>query len=504
MAYSRAALGAVARFPHARRRPAGLGEIACAHPGTPRVRATICAQAHAAVKHGATPSRFSLAALPPARAVVGWAQATVMTEPVPVAPPCRRAVYDRVTVALLAALALNVYFYYLAKPALKADPIFDFPAYYYSYRSWAGGASPYHSDNINAAARRDGYTHHLYFFLYPPITLLLFAPICGPLDYANAYRAWLVLSHLALLGAVALLIRLRGGPLRALPNALLAAAALAYWPYHLTCELGQINVFFLLTLVAGFYAHARAWHPALVALFFILGACIKVISVIFLPLFLLRREWRIFGYCCVWAVAAFLIQGLGMGWELLWEFRAMLADFSGRRYDALTNISLKGCLWRLVNAGYLPAADDEAVARGLYALLALLFAGGCLYTLWKRRRAVPALQGGLVLTTFFLLSTPTWIHHLTLLVFVYGTVIDAALRPDCPRGLFLALAASYLLTGLYWGQYQLEPYAWTAPLQSMATYGLLALYGALTALLWRHGEEWTGPTVPRAAVGEWA
>lgn len=411
-----------------------------------------------------------------------------------------RWIFDGLALALIAAAAIPFFLYHLARPAQAPGQAYDFPTYYFAHRAWRAGLPPYSVEAIREAAAEEQHPGKMLAFLYPPSFLLFIDPLFRALACNDAFRVWLVLSHAALLATVLLMIRVRGGPLRAVQNVLLVLIALSFWPIQLSLDLGQANPLLLVLLALVLSAHTWRWPSWGIALLLALGCSVKIIPLVLLPLFALRDEWRTLACALLWLAATIIGVGITFGWNLWASFFAAIGEHGAHRAPAVTNISLRGTLWRLVDAGYLP---HDGWATGIFYALAVVLGITCLAVLAIRRRANLSLQASFLLVTFFLLSSPTAIHHLTLLFLVYASLVDLVTHPRCPRGLFAVVVFSYFFTGLYWGQYQLEPYPAAALVSSLPTWGLLLLFGVLVYLFLWHGEQIDWPVLPRSPVGVW-
>src|SRR5205814_357442 len=125
----------------------------------------------------------------------------------------------------------------------------DFRAYYAAARTIQHGANLYELASPTVP-----------FYLYPPTLAALLAPL-SPLSLPDATLLWLVIQHLALLGAGAGILRLlargvRSGPGGwAGPGGLYLGGLIFLWgtgvPLREEIYLGQVNSLVLLLIVGG-------------------------------------------------------------------------------------------------------------------------------------------------------------------------------------------------------------------------------------------------------------
>lgn len=270
--------------------------------------------------------------------------------------------------------------------------------------------------------------------LNPPLLTVLFAPF-ALLDVLTAYRVWVVLSVLLVLGAtfaVCRELRVRPGP-----TALVLLAVAASSPLHGTLVLGQIYPLLLAGLVAGWIAHRRG-RAGLGAVLVGITVALKpsLAPVLLLPA--VQRQWAPLRAGLVGAAAATLagvvIAGPTSGFEWL---RIALTEPVP---DTVDNASLPGL----------------AVRLGLPGVLGLLLGAGVLIgTLWycarHRDRIEPAGTAPWAVLAAALLCSPiAWHNYLMLLV--PGLLLLAPLG----RGAFTTVALAAAVVPVSWNA-QWEP-----------------------------------------------
>jgi hypothetical protein len=139
--------------------------------------------------------------------------------------------------------------------------------------------------------------------LNPPLLTVLLAPFAW-LDALTAYRVWVGLSVLMVVGS--LLVVARELRLRAVPVVFVVAAVLASSPLHGALVLGQIYPVLLVGLAAGWVAERRG-HPVLAAVLFGITVSLKPSLAPVLLLYAAQRRWAPLRAGVVSAVVASLV-----------------------------------------------------------------------------------------------------------------------------------------------------------------------------------------------------
>jgi alpha-1,2-mannosyltransferase len=177
--------------------------------------------------------------------------------------------------------------------------------------------------------------------LNPPVLTALFTPFAA-LDALTAYRVWVVLTLLMVVGSILAVAReLRLKPLHT-AGALLAV--LASSPLHGTLVLGQIYPLLLVGLVAGWIAERRG-HPVLAAVLYGVTVAFKPSLAPLLLLPAVQRRWAPmragFVSAAVATLAGMLVAGPSSGFE--WLRIALIEPVP----DTVDNASLPGLAVRL-------------------------------------------------------------------------------------------------------------------------------------------------------------
>jgi arabinofuranan 3-O-arabinosyltransferase len=235
--------------------------------------------------------------------------------------------------------------------------------------------------------------------LNPPLLTVLLVPFAW-LDALTAYRVWVGLCVLMVVGSLLLVAReLR---LRPAPVVFVTGAVLASSPLHGTLVLGQIYPVLLLGLTAGWLAERRG-RPVLAAVLFGITVSLKPSLAPVLLLYAAQRRWAPLRAGVASAVVASLVgvavcgPASGLDW--------LHIAFSSPVPDTVDNASLPGLAVRL---GLSPKF-------GLVA--GVLVLAGTLVVLARHRRRVDPAGTAVwaVLAAGLLLSPIAWHNYLMLL-----------------------------------------------------------------------------------------
>ncbi len=278
---------------------------------------------------------------------------------------------------------------------------------------------------------------------YAPHFSLLMMPFALLPAFAAGFL-WFALK----IGALAWVARQLAGEIDA---SAAGAPRPSLWPAHLVLpflvavnplvgelKLGQVNLFvFVLTLLAQRSVEAgRPWRAAL--LFSV--ALVKVTPWVFVPWFVVRRQWRLLGALAAvgagWLAVLALWFGPGRVVPILatWLETARLHKLGIAEVAYFENQSLQGVSARL--ATVFPALAAPVLGVPAYRLLwmpvaALLF-GVVLLAAWRDRfrPALPRAELAFLCCIQFLCSPDSrWAHQMQLLA-AFGLLAAAAARVD--------------------------------------------------------------------------
>jgi arabinofuranan 3-O-arabinosyltransferase len=258
--------------------------------------------------------------------------------------------------------------------------------------------------------------------LNPPLMTVLMGPL-APLDEVSAYRVWVALTTLMVVGSVLAVAReLR---LRAVFTVPALLAVLASSPLHGTLVLGQIYPVLLVGLVAGWIAERRG-HPVLAAVLFGITVALKPSLAPVLLLAAVQRRWMPLragiGSAAVASLVGVLIAGPSSA------FAWLKIAFSEPVPDTVDNASLPGLAVRFG----LPAAVGMAV--GLAVLVGTLAWCGR-----HRDRIDPAGTGLWAVVAAGLLFSPIAWHNYLMLLFP-GALMLISLGRGAATAVMLAVA----------------------------------------------------------------
>ena len=234
--------------------------------------------------------------------------------------------------------------------------------------------------------------------LNPPLLTVLLTPFAA-LDAFTAYRVWVVLTLLMVVGSMLAVAReLR---LRPLYTAGAVLAVLASSPLHGTLVLGQIYPLLLVGLVAGWIAERRG-RPVLAAVLFGITVALKPSLA---PVLLLSRRSAGGRRCGRVGVGGGRVAGRGSPWRPVERagVAAYRVQFAGARHRR-----------QRLTAGSRRAVRPAAVAR---AGLGLVVLGGTLVVLARHRDRIDPAGTAVwaVLAAGLLLSPIAWHNYLMLL-----------------------------------------------------------------------------------------
>ncbi len=165
----------------------------------------------------------------------------------------------------------------------------DFPNYYTASKLVLEGADLsrlYDDAWFDSQIKSHGMEIEGKFSPFPPLTMFLMIPVAF-LPPEDALRVWTCINVAALLGVFLLLRRITGSPPAMLAAIILSAGAgLAN-----NVRFGQWYVILLLLMCLGF-TFWKNGAVTLAGIMFGIGAAIKYFPILYLAIFLVRREWK--------------------------------------------------------------------------------------------------------------------------------------------------------------------------------------------------------------------
>ena len=209
---------------------------------------------------------------------------------------------------------------------VRAEPHFDFVAFWSAGRAVGRGLNPYDRQVLVEMQKPVGYRPGFCsLFYYPLWTGAFFAPL-GLLPFRWAAAVWQTLNQVMLLAAIGLAFA--GLDWRPSPRQLLLIIALCllYHPTMVAFLDGQISILILLILTASFYLLqpqgnrvAEAAAGGLLALTLLKPQLVFLVLPVILIHLLLRRRWAgVLGFAGTFAVMLNVTWLLSPGWIGSW------------------------------------------------------------------------------------------------------------------------------------------------------------------------------------------
>jgi alpha-1,2-mannosyltransferase len=422
-------------------------------------------------------------------------------------PPRDDSRYARIYHVLSAAvvLTLSLTILKVAFPfALRERPM-DLATFWVAARVvWSDGASPYAPSKpfADLGASLD---QTVYPFLYPPPSLLVFAPLSAT-SYADA-RAAVAWINLAL---YALVVGLLIGPILAprrsqLPRwaiALTLVLLTSFQPIAHTIGHGQVNLLVLGAILLAWIGARRRMGP-LVGLSLTVAVALKVYPALLLVPLAARREWRLVCWtlgCFAAAVLASVLLLPAATWddwllEIVPSGGYLRAPADSIPASASGNLSINGFVARALTANPTcsPLVEAPIVALLLVWTLVLgaitAYVAACVRAA-RSGAATLDLELALALLSSFLVAPLSWNHHLVFVMPAVVVLIRGFVTAPPRLGVLVPMAlAISLIAG------PLEPPipsrgARLAGLTlSLKLYAVCLLWGYALITLWRAGQQ---------------
>jgi hypothetical protein len=391
---------------------------------------------------------------------------------------------NRLTLLLLVVGCIG-FGWQLLRPVLFHSDPYDFNTYYLAALAHLRGLDPYDLNNLVALAEEVG-APKVTVYRYPPFYTLLALPL-GLLPYRIAMLSWQILNLVLVVGAAWLIgatLRLRFNSRNAL---IIGLIFLTFDPLLYNFAIGQINLVMLVLITLVAWAWMRQ-HHLFAGLILGLAVSIKIAPAILFPYFLWKKGYRL----VTAGVAAFVGFGglavvlLGLAPTL--TFISVLTEFATESNAWIANQSLRGFLDRLfVGDEYIqPLLLNPTLSSWIHYGALFLLLGVTTWILYRsRRRDQFHLDFALIIITFHLISTTTWVHHFVWMLYPLVTlaVVSLKQRSLVPIVLF-GMGYSLLAFPLDYRNQML--FQWPALLWiSTKLYGLLILYGLTGWLILR-------------------
>lgn len=326
-------------------------------------------------------------------------------------------------------------------------------------------------------------------FTYPPFSAMFFWPFTL-VSLSAAALLWATINLAALAAVLAVVLRtIRpvevAGVLRTPWTwvLLLLGPAVLLEPVMLSFSFGQINLFLCALVLSDATGRLTIGGRTLPrGILLGVAAAIKLIPLIFVPYFVMTRQFR-----AAWtALATFVVCSAvpfalnpGASWSFWTFYISDVKRVGGVQY--ISNQSLRGSLDRLAHHDF--NGLGITALEGLVALAGLAVA----YVAWRRSSTMLAV---LVTADAGLLASPiTWCHHMVYVVPILAWLIWGSDRPRLGR--FLAAVVAGLF---YWapmwhipnsGSLDLDEHGWHLLAGSAFFFCAVAFLVTIATLLWR-------------------
>lgn len=236
----------------------------------------------------------------------------------------------------------------------------DFQVYYYAGRSLLAGRTDLYAPDFTSSAVLD--------YRYPPLFIVLFAPL-SRLPYEFAEYVWYWFCALEIGGCAVVVKRIIE---QVLPEAKAAKFRWKLWGltllatgqyFIIALKYGNAHLLMTLLLFGSFYLLMRRKDGS-AALLMSLAVTIKIIPLIALPYFAIKRRWNFLALTALFVIALNLAPAFYFGFsrnvELLggW-YEHVVVNQESHEKDSWVNLSLKGQLRR-----YLTEIDYSKRAAG--------------------------------------------------------------------------------------------------------------------------------------------
>ncbi|MBI1917916.1 MAG: DUF2029 domain-containing protein [Planctomycetes bacterium] len=256
---------------------------------------------------------------------------------------------------------------------------------------------------------------------HPPPAVLLGLPFAG-LDFADAFRAWNLLSLLALAAGAWLIVRELELPFvgwELLPVVVVLLPCQPFWHQMIH---GQLNLLLFL-LLTGTWVAARRGHPGMAGTFLGTATAIKLFPAFLFLYFLLRRQWwaLVSGAATlfVWGGLAVVVLGPQAYQDYCREALPSAALYRSDWHNlSLTGISCKlfDTRKRIPPVEIRPWIESPPLAFAGMVLTGLAVGGALALLIPHLRPGRETDRGfGLTIIGMLLVSPITWDHYLLLL-----------------------------------------------------------------------------------------
>jgi hypothetical protein len=308
----------------------------------------------------------------------------------------------------------------------RSTKFLDFPSFYATSESvFKYGESPYDLKYLRKLNTTD---EHVYPFLYPPTSLLLFFPL-STLNYVDARLAVLIINHLlflALIWAMPLFLLHSGPGKRFGVIAICFVYSLTFYPVILTLNHGQVNLALLASLIL-FWLLSRKGNAKLASFFLALAILLKTHPLIILLMLPLIGRWRESFYTIAWLALATIISLLVLPTTVWHDWASNVLPAAGYLHapqglssPAMFNQGLNGFFARTFTASEWshPLWVNPRIGKLLAYASAGLILAITSFAVWYTRAAPNSLDRMVLvsLPAIYLVSPISWEHHIVYLL----------------------------------------------------------------------------------------
>lgn len=211
-------------------------------------------------------------------------------------------------------------------------------------------------------------------WLYGPVLHLITLPLFAFSDLRTAFNFWLFVNYAFVAGILVLSMRMLGdGRITFAKLSFVVFITLNFNPFYEALTIRAIEVFELLLLLGAYVLHRKGYRATSGALIGI-AAMAKFLPLIYLPYFVLKRNWRAFFASLAVIVPVAAATELLFGWK---NSHVLLQLRNGGFLVAEENQSLSGMILRLLQwthsplSGAILSAIAITLALAAFSLLSL-------------------------------------------------------------------------------------------------------------------------------------
>lgn len=263
--------------------------------------------------------------------------------------------------------------------------LIDFSSYYQAAQAFKSQQNPY----------LIGYDGDVK-FIYPPSSLLFFYPFSF-LSPKNAEVVFLCIS-IGLFIASLFLVLKQNSKLSPAWKIIIIALLLQTFPVKLTFGLGQINSIVLFGVVGALYCLKKN-RPVASSLLLTLATNLKIIPIALLPIFLIKKQYKLVGLWLFFIVISNVIFP-----------KLSTSYFSTTLAPMITNQRLFPSFYdQSISAFFYRITGEGVVSAGMSLVLVLAF---YFFILWKSKKQSIETAAFIMFALLSISLSPSWQHYL--------------------------------------------------------------------------------------------